>query len=165
MAPKTWLERFQDPKPYEVKPAPSTIAGMRAGQIMLVPIPGMIDSFIRRVPSGTCVDVKTMRQALAIQHGAEVTCPIYTGYHLRTVAEAAYEAYQQGVAITEITPFWRVIDARSLTARRLACGLDFLRMKQQQEGAPSLRQHAEASRQSVRSAGSRPYKSQGHRRA
>jgi hypothetical protein len=105
MAQKTWLQRFQDPKPYEVKPAPSTIAGMRGGQIMLVRTPGMIDSFIRSVPSGTFVNVKTMRQMLAMQHGAEVTCPIYTGYHLRTVAEAAYEAYQHGLPSLKLPPF------------------------------------------------------------
>ena len=34
---KTWAERLQGGKPHQIKPAPIDIAGMKAGQIMLVP--------------------------------------------------------------------------------------------------------------------------------
>jgi hypothetical protein len=134
MARKSWLEKLRDPTPHEVKPAPMDIAGMKAGQIMLVPTAAMIDNFMRSLPAGASMDVRTMREALARQHHAEVTCPIYTGFHLRTVAEAAYEAYEQGAPIAEITPFWRIIDSKTPTAQRLACGLEFIRMRRRQEG-------------------------------
>ncbi|MER9295071.1 hypothetical protein NKI38_00990 [Mesorhizobium sp. M0621] len=36
--------------------------------------------------------LRALRTPLAVEHGAEVTCPVTIGYHLRT-------------------PFWRVLDA------------------------------------------------------
>ena len=89
---KTWTEKLADPRPHVVKPAPIDIAGMRAGQVMLVPTAALIDAFIRRIPRGESVDVKTLRARLARAHGAEVTCPITTGFHIRTVAEAAWSS-------------------------------------------------------------------------
>ena len=137
MTKKTWREKFDDPRPHEVKPAPVTIAGMKAGQVMMVPTPRLIDAFLRALPAGAMMDVKTMRAELARQFQAEVTCPIYTGYHLRTVAEAAYEAFEQGLPLAGITPFWRIIDTKTPTARRLACGLDFIRARRREEGLPA----------------------------
>lgn len=126
MARKTWAEKLRDPKPHEVKPAPVSIAGMKKGEIMLVPTPRMIDAFIRAIPRGVSVDVSTLRKTLAAQHGAAVTCPITTGFHLRTVAEAASEAYQTGASLNDITPFWRVLDERTTTAKKLSCGVDLI---------------------------------------
>jgi len=134
MAQKSWLEKLRDPKPHEVKPAPTDIAGMKAGQIMLVPTPAMIESFIRSLPAGMSVDVRIMREVLATRYRAEVTCPIYTGFHLRTVAEAAYVGYKHGIPLAEITPFWRVIESKTPTAQRLGCGVEFIRKRRQQEG-------------------------------
>ena len=137
MAKKIWREKLDAPQAPVVKPAPIAIAGMKAGQIMVVPTPRIIDDFLRSLPGGTAMDVKTMRQELARQFGAEVTCPIYTGYHLRTVAEAAYEAFEQGAPLAGVTPFWRVVDTKTPTARRLACGLDFIRARRREEGLPA----------------------------
>lgn len=131
---KTWAEKLQDPRPHQVKPAPIDIAGMKAGEVMLVPTARMIDAAIRAIPAGTCLDVPALRRALAHRHGAEVTCPITTGFHLRTVAEAAWDAHRDGAATTEITPFWRVLDSGTPTAARLACGIDFIRRQRRAEG-------------------------------
>ncbi len=123
---KSWTEKLNAPAEPVVKPAPVSIAGMRAGQIMLVPTPRMIADFMSAVPSGEAVDVLTMRRQLAERHQAEVTCPIYTGYHLRTVAEAALEAHAAGMPIEAITPFWRVLDEQSPTTGRLPDGVAFV---------------------------------------
>ena len=126
MAKKSWAERLNAPDELVVKPAPITVAGMQAGQIMLVPTARMIEAFMRAVPSGKTVDVKTMRGQLAKQHQAEITCPIYTGYHLRTVAEAALDAHRAGLPVEAITPFWRVLNETSPTTGRLPCGPGFI---------------------------------------
>jgi hypothetical protein len=110
------------------------IAGMKKGEIMLVPTARMVDAYIRKLPPGANVDVRTLRHRLARQYDAEVTCPITTGFHLRTVAEAAYEAYQSGAALEEVTPFWRVLDEGSPTTGRLACGVAFVREQRAREG-------------------------------
>jgi len=109
-----------------VKPAPVDIAGMRAGQMMLVPTTRLIAEFMAAVPPGRFVTVVAMRAELARRWGAEVTCPIYTGYHLRTVAEAALEAHETGVPVEAITPFWRVLDEASPTTGRLPDGPAFV---------------------------------------
>lgn len=123
---KSWTEKLDAPAEPVVKPAPISIAGMRAGQIMLVPTARMIADFMSAIPAGETVDTKAMRRELAERHHAEVTCPIYTGYHLRTVAEAALEAHAAGAPVEAITPFWRVLDENSLTTGRLPGGVAFV---------------------------------------
>jgi hypothetical protein len=123
---KSWTEKLNAPAEPVVKPAPLTIAGMQAGQIMLVPTARMIADFMLAIPPGKTIDIKAMRRELAIRHHAEVTCPIYTGYHLRTVAEAAIEAHAAGVPDEAITPFWRVLDEDSPTTGRLPNGIAFV---------------------------------------
>ena len=135
---KTWTERLNASTRHEVKPAPISIAGMKAGEIMLVPSCTIVDAFIRGIPRGRGMSVKTLRQRLARKFQAEVTCPITTGYHQRTVAEAAWEAHQRGAPVSEITPFWRVLDETTPTTVRLACGADFVvRQRRREKIAPT----------------------------
>jgi hypothetical protein len=110
------------------------IAGMKMGEIMLIPSPAIVARFIDGIPRGESMDVKTFRRKLALRYKAEVTCPITTGFHLRTVAEAALEAHKQGKALTEITPFWRVLDAEAPTTAKLSCGTAFVARMRRQEG-------------------------------
>jgi hypothetical protein len=131
---KTWEEKLHSGRAHEVKPAPMDIAGMKAGEIMLVPSAEIVDAFIRTIPAGASMDVRTLRKKLARKFRAEVTCPITTGYHLRTVAEAAYEAHVQGAKLRDITPFWRVLDAATPTTERLACGAGFVAEQRAREG-------------------------------
>jgi hypothetical protein len=130
----TWTEKLNSPKRHEVKPAPINIAGMRAGQIMLVPTARIVDDFIRTIPRGVSMDVKTLRAKLARKYKAEVTCPITTGYHLKTVAEAAFEAHQQGAKLREITPIWRVLDQSTPTTKRLSYDPAFIMDQRAREG-------------------------------
>jgi hypothetical protein len=131
---RSWTDKLDSARAPEVKPAPIDIAGMKKGEIMLVPSPRLIDAFIRSIPKGVGMDVKTLRRELASRNGAEVTCPITTGFHLRVVAEAAYEAHERGEAVSAVTPFWRVLDEDAATSRKLSFGLDFLRKRRREEG-------------------------------
>ena len=131
---RSWTEKLESARPHEVKPAPIDIAGMKAGQIMLVPSPRIVADFIATIPPGTAMDVKALRRALARKYGAEVTCPITMGFHLRTVAEAAYEAFTQGTDPGRITPVWRVLDEHSPTTGRLSCGPGFILDRRVSEG-------------------------------
>jgi hypothetical protein len=116
----SWTARLHDDKPHEVKPAPISIAGMRAGQIMLVPSARLVDSFVRKVRRGHSMDARELRAAMAAAHRAEVCCPITTGFHLRTVAEAVGEALASGVPITRVTPVWRVLPPGAPTLAKLS---------------------------------------------
>ena len=132
---KTWREKMNDGRELHVEKADKDFAGIRAGQIMLIPTPRLIDDYIKQIPKGKTVDTATVRKDLAMAHQAEVTCPLTTGIFLRIVAEAAYEEYQQGKPINKITPFWRVIDEKSPTAKKLTFGTDFLKDQRNKEAA------------------------------
>ena len=130
----TWTEKLNSSKRHQVKPAPINIAGMKAGQIMLVPTARIVDDFIRTIPKGVSMDVKTLRAKLARKYKAEVTCPITTGYHMKTIAEAAFEAHQQGAKLREITPIWRVLDESTPTTKRLSYDPAFIMDRRAREG-------------------------------
>lgn len=133
---KTWTDRLDQGTPV-VKPAPRTVGDVAEGQSMLVPTARQVDDFIRSIPKGVDMDVRALRTALAMEHGAEVSCPVYTGYHLRTVAEAAFEALQRGQPIEKITPFWRVLNDQTPTTRKLSFGRDFVVGQRNAEGLES----------------------------
>lgn len=131
---KDWTERLDTPGINCIKPAPRTMSDVVAGQSMLVPTPRQVDDFIRTIPRGTEMTVRALRTALASSHGAEVTCPVTIGYHLRTVAEAAHEALSRGAPEGDITPFWRVLDDSTPTTARLTFGTGFVRDRRRNEG-------------------------------
>lgn len=133
----SWTDKLNAPKKHEVKPAPINIAGMKAGEIMLVPSAHLIDDFIRQIPTGQFMDIPTLRKKLAQQYQAEVTCPITTGFHLRIVAEAAYESFMAGIPMEQITPIWRVLDATAPTTQKLSYDPSFLYAERQKEGLPN----------------------------
>jgi hypothetical protein len=135
MKPKpSWTDKLNASKPPVVKPAPLTFAGMRAGQMMLIPSPKMLDTFIRAIPSGKAVDMATMRTQLAKQNRAEVSCPVTTGIFLRVVAEAANEAHAKGTPISKITPVWRVIDSKAAILKKVSFDPAWLMDQRTREG-------------------------------
>lgn len=131
---RSWTEKLHASQEYEVKPVPGAFAGMQRGQIMLVPSASIVNEFIRTIPAGVSMNVRTLRQELARRYGAEVTCPITMGFHLRTVAEAAFEAYTQGMDVEQITPIWRVLDEHTPTTHRLSYDPAFLLEQRIEEG-------------------------------
>ena len=47
--PKTLTEKFNSQQTHQVKPVPIDIAGMKKGEIMLIPTPKIIDAFIASI--------------------------------------------------------------------------------------------------------------------
>lgn len=117
---KTCIEKLKTSAPHEIKRMKIDIAGMKKGEMVLVPSVAMIDAFIKTIPHGTSVSIANMRKELARKYKAEVTCPIYTGYHLRTIAEAAFEAHERGVPLDKVTPVWRLLDDKAPTFKKLS---------------------------------------------
>jgi len=130
---KSWTDRL-DKGTAVVKPTPRSFGDVVEGQSMLVPTARQVDDFIRSIPKGMEMDIRALRTAMAVEHGAEVTCPVYTGYHLRTVAEAAFEALERGQPAQDITPFWRVLNEQTPTTRKLSFGKDFVVGQRRAEG-------------------------------
>jgi len=74
---------------------------------MLIPRPLDVEALIRKVPRGRVVTLTELREKLAQAAGADVTCPMVSGMHVRVVAEAADEDLRAGKS--RITPSWRVV--------------------------------------------------------
>ena len=131
---KDWNDRLNTAGINGIKPSPRTVGDVVEGQPMLVPTARQVDDFIRSIPAGIEMDVRALRTALAQEHGAEVTCPVTIGYHLRTVAEAAHEALERGAPVEDITTFWRVLSDNTPTTGRLSFGRDFVVGQRRAEG-------------------------------
>ena len=131
---KSWNDRLNTPGIHGIKPSPRTFADVMEDQPMLVPTARQVDDFIRTIPRGVDMDVRALRTALAMEHGAEVTCPVTIGYHLRTVAEAANEDLERGMTLNDIAPFWHVLDAKTPTTRKLSFGTVFVAAQRKREG-------------------------------
>jgi alkylated DNA nucleotide flippase Atl1 len=74
---------------------------------MLIPKPLDVDALIRKVPRGKLLTLTQLREKLARMAGADVTCPLVSGIHVRVVAEAAAEDIKAGKS--RVTPYWRVV--------------------------------------------------------
>jgi hypothetical protein len=131
---KDWTDRLNTPGINGIRPSPRSFAGIAEGQSMLVPTARQVDDFIRSIPRGVDMDIRALRTALAVEHGAEATCPVTIGYHLRTVAEAANEALERGAALADITPFWRVLNGSTPTTKKLSFGEKLVAEQRKREG-------------------------------
>lgn len=119
---KTWQDKLNEPRTEKVKTIEFDFAGIPAGSRMLISTTVKIAEYINSIPVGTSVDPETMRKDLALDAGADHTCPVTTGIFLKIIAEAALEKYDQTHATRGLTPFWRVISPDSTLAKNSAAG-------------------------------------------
>ncbi len=129
-----WEARFQASREPQVKVLEKAFAGIPAGARMLVVTPRIVDAEVCEIAPGAVMAAATLRQRLAVRHGADYACPVTTGIALRVVAERSYLRLQAGE--DSVTPFWRALDPDSDLAGKLACGREFLRQMRSAEAAP-----------------------------
>lgn len=98
---KTWREKL------EIKQEPRVVDDPRGRGKMLIPTPLDVDARIRKVEKGKLITDKQIRERLARNFHADLTCPMTTGVFIRIVAETAEEDLRNGRE--QITPYWRVI--------------------------------------------------------
>lgn len=132
--PKTWQEKFDSDKPYLVKTIDKKFADLPEGTKMFIATPKLVDEYVNQISFGKEVDLKTMRLDLAIEHQAENSCPVTTSIFLRIASEVAIEKLNNGAAINSVTPFWRVVHPKMPIAKKLSCGLDFIKTQRSKEG-------------------------------
>jgi hypothetical protein len=107
---KSWREKLQDDKGF---PRVFTIDKTRSKRwgsgTCVIPAPREVDGLMRRVPKGKLTTIDQLRKALAVRHGATITCPITTGIFAWIAAHAAAESETDGIKKT--TPYWRTLKA------------------------------------------------------
>ena len=130
---KSWVYKKENCKAHQIKTLSKDIAGMSKGSKMLIANTKIFDDFINKIPRGNFVEIKEIRITLAKQFDCDVTCPLTTGIFIRIVSEAAYEEYKTGKSLEGITPFWRSVDPKSNLAKKLDCGVNFIKSQQSKE--------------------------------
>ena len=101
-----WREKLERPQAAKLVEVPPKMSRFGSG-MMLIPTPALVNELVRRVPRGKLITVGRIREKLARDHDADVTCPLTTGIFVRIVAEASEEDRAQGAK--RVTPYWRVI--------------------------------------------------------
>lgn len=132
--PKTWLEKLENGASPKVEVIEKPMMGLAAGAKLLISTPVEVRSLVAGLPPGRAVTIPQLRAELARRHGADVTCQLTTSIFLRIVAEAAWDEHLAGKELEEITPFWRIIGPKDPIAKKLRCGVDFLRNQRRFEG-------------------------------
>lgn len=102
-----WREKLEKRQESKVVKVPPKMQARFGTGTMLIPRPLDVDALIRRARRGQLITPTQIREALARQHKADVTCPLTTGIFIRIAAEAAAEEARQGAV--RVTPYWRVV--------------------------------------------------------
>jgi alkylated DNA nucleotide flippase Atl1 len=98
----TAVEKMAMAKPREVKPLSGAGAARLRASTLLIPHPNDLIAALQSIPKGSTRTAKEVREDLANQHGAEVTCPMVVGIQWRMIAEFADETNNAQV------PWWRM---------------------------------------------------------
>jgi hypothetical protein len=101
---------MRSPKPWAPKLRPDQqpkIVHDRRGR-MLVPAPMLVARALRRVATGRLITAAQLRDRLAREADADLTCPLTTGIFLSIIAGATEEALASGRRA--VAPYWRVVD-------------------------------------------------------
>ena len=125
-APKSAREKLERPG------LPKVVDNPRGRGRMLIPHPLDVDALVRRVQRGKLATVDQIRERLARDAQADLTCPLTTGIFLRIAAEAAEEDASRGE--TNITPYWRVIKGDGSLNEKLPGGAEAQASRLREEG-------------------------------
>lgn len=112
----------------------SDFAGVKAGQMMFVATPMIVDDYIRKIPMGEHRTVPGMRNELARRHKCDASCPVSTAIFVRMSAEAAIEQLNEGQADSTVSPFWRILRPDDKIAKRLPIDPSWIDTKRKLEG-------------------------------
>ncbi|MCB0824788.1 MAG: hypothetical protein KDC26_01240 [Armatimonadetes bacterium] len=134
MAKKTWAEKLHVKHESKVEVVEKDFSWVKAGTKILISTPLIFKERVDVIPHGQFRSVPHIREELANEAGADMTCPMSAGIFMRIVCEAAWDEHLEGAPLDSITPFWRAVDANSNLGKKLRCGVDFIKAKQTEEG-------------------------------
>jgi hypothetical protein len=134
---KTWAEKMQTGAP-QITRLDKPFAGVPAGATLLISSPKEVDAYLKtHVRPGTSCTVPELRYALAQAHRADATCPMTSSIFVRIVAENAWDELEAGAKITDVAPFWRVVEPNSPLAKKLRAGSEWIARQRAAEQKPA----------------------------
>ncbi len=132
--PKSWKEKLNPKTEPHVSVIDKPMYGFPPGSKLFVATPTVVKAYIESIPKGQTRTPEQMRRELAEANGADGTCSMTAGISARIAAEAALEDLAEGKSHDSISPFWRLIEPSSTTARKLSCGAEFVERMRASEG-------------------------------
>lgn len=123
---KSWIEKLDDAAEPQLKRATASFAGIKEGQMMLLPTAKQVQTYVERIKPGETMSVTELRDTMARDWKADITCPIVTGIALRTLVEATFEKASQvtrqnpSETLAAATPVWRIVTDKTTTWKKLA---------------------------------------------
>jgi hypothetical protein len=94
-------------------------AGIKAGEMMFVGTPLIVDSYIRKIPFAETRTIRGLRNEMARNNKCDASCPVSTSIFIRMVAEAAIEEMEEGKPTSEVAPFWRLLTSEDKITKKL----------------------------------------------
>ena len=131
---KSWGDKLVGAKPAHVSAMTAAMWGLKKGDKIFIATPVMVRDYMKSIRKGSSRTVEQMRVDFAKAHKADATCPMTASIFARIAAEAAIEEMEDGKPADKITPFWRLIDAKSPIAKKLSCGTAFVAKMRAKEG-------------------------------
>jgi len=104
---KSWREKLEKKMEPKIVDVPAKWAERIGSGRMLVPSPLLIDETIKNIPKGKLATVNIIRDKLADDYHADMTCPLTTGIFLNIAASTAEEDKAKGKS--KVNPYWRVL--------------------------------------------------------
>jgi hypothetical protein len=102
------------------------------GERVLIPTPLLVDELVQKIRKGKLVTVAQLRERLAMEFGADSTCPMTMGIFLMIVAQAAEEDLLAGKK--QIAPYWRIIKSDGGLNPKLPGGVEAQMTRLKEEG-------------------------------
>ena len=133
--PKSAREKLAASLPPKRVRLEKTFAGIAIGKLMFVASPKIVRDYIDGIPWGQTRTIPEMRDDLACENDCDATCPVSTAIFARVAAEAALEDLEDGLAPSEVTPFWRLIGPNDKIAGRLTVDTQWIADRREVEGA------------------------------
>ena len=131
MAKKTYNEKLNSPgdlpKIEDLSDKPEAVKRM-GGAKMLIAAPMQYNEVMAKIPEGKVITTDRIREYLAVQSGADVTCPLTCGIFTNICANAAVE---RGDAAF---PYWRTLKAKGELNEKYPDGVDGQKLSLEMEG-------------------------------
>jgi hypothetical protein len=118
--PKSWADKLKQKRAPKIVRLETDFAGIKAGSMLFVGTPMIIEDYIRKIPLADFRTIHRMRNELARKNQCDATCPVSTAIFLRMISEAAIEQLAEGKSPAEVLPFWRIIEPDSTIAKKLS---------------------------------------------
>jgi hypothetical protein len=130
---KNWSDKVRQERALKRVLLEADFAGIKAGNMLFVGTPEILEDYVRAVPRGEVRTIERMRREIARRHRCDAMCPVSTAIFLRMVAEAAWEQIEAGKDLDDVVPFWRVIEPGSTLAKKLRVDSRWIAMQREVE--------------------------------